>query len=104
MITEKELELLSDIEIQNEFILIKPLALKTNNILAVTVGEKGKIEEKKTTKGVILKKSNKVKDYEIGDIVGWSINAVFYRIIEIETEMYLLLNPNEIAYVIRNKK
>lgn len=98
-ITQEELDMLAKIELKNSFILIKPIPVTSKTkIKIVTTNENGKVQDKKATKGVVLKVAEDVKDIKIGDEVGWSSNAVFYRVVEIENEMYLGLTPNEIFY------
>ena len=103
--SEEEIVNLTNIKILNNYVVVKPLPVvsKKTNIVTVYKGSDGKLEDKKSTKGVVVnisKKASEELDVKVGDIVAWSINAIFPKLIEIENETYMALTPNEVFYKI----
>lgn len=102
--SEEEVKNVSSVQVLNNYIVVKPLpVISKTNIVTVYKGSDGKLEDKKSTKGVIVsisKQASEQLDVKVGDIVAWSINAIFPKLIEIENETYMALTPSEVFYKI----
>lgn len=102
-ITEKEEKAFEEIEVKNNYVIVKVLPLSKAGLVFLHKNNKGDVEGKHDTRGVVMALSNNIaKELNLkkGDIVGWSINNLHLKVIEIELQNYLMLTQGEIAYVV----
>lgn len=100
-ISQEELDSFNKIVVKNEYLIVKPLPVVTKtNIVLVHSDKDGKTEDKKSTKGVVMGLSDSVAerlDIKKGDVVGWSINNLHFKLMEVDFTTYLMLTPLEVA-------